>query len=968
MWLVESMVDGKTSGNGGRSTAQSGLAVAFSSPRLASPGGDQPFGLPELQRIYDTAPIGLAFLTPDCRYLYINQRLTEICGISVDDHIGATVREMVPNIAGQVEQLVQSIIEHGQPVTGIEVNGQRADKVGADRCWLTSWHPLKGADGRVLGVNVAAEEITERKRAQAATEASEQRYRALVRATTSLVWTATADGEFIDSPEWRSFTGQSLDEVRGSGWLDAVHPYDRDRARNIWQTSVEQHASFENEFRIRRKDGVYVWHQARGNAVLEDDGSVREWVGICVDIDDRKQAAEQRELLNRSVEQALSLLVSVSAAASAAYTISGLASAALERICNAQRWQFAQVWHRNDQIDRLVCSGTCVRNESEFAEFHRLSRDTAIAMGEDLPGRVWDIKTANWFEDIGFAKLPRLQAACDAGLKTALVFPVILGDEVLAVFEFFSTDKRPPNRTTLGAVDQLGRILGDIWVRKRSEAALRASEERWRSVFETSTLGISLADHNLRFVATNRALQTMLGYSDGELQSLSPIEIIAEDERATGRRRLAELREGKRDNYEIVTRFRRKDGTPLWVNTFVSTIPGNNSSPPLYFATAIDITDRHRAESELRRTATYLAEAEKLSHTGCWARNTKTGELFWSEEEWRIFALDRATTKLSYSLFVDLIHPEDRALVQELSLRAVQQQKPYDIPFRAMLRDGTIKHIRSVGTPVVQESGEVAEYIGVSMDETERVRANAAAHEAQTELARVARLTTMGELAASIAHEINQPLAAVVANGNAAIRWLDRATPDIDEAKVALKGIVKEGNRASEVIGRIRAMLRHRKPEHVSLDINDTIREVLALAMSALKSRDIAVQTELPAELPPALGDRVQLQQVIMNLVMNGADAMGSVADRPRILRIGSQVAESGGVLITVKDSGTGIDEKIQHRIFDPLFTTKSTGMGMGLSICRSIVEAHGGRLWASPGTPCGTDFQFTIPSVRPSP
>ena len=247
----------------------------------------------------------MAFLTPDCRYLYINQRLTEICGISVDDHIGATVREMVPNIASQVEQLVQSIIEHGQPVTGIEVNGQRADKVGADRCWLTSWHPLKGADGRVLGVNVAAEEITERKRAQAATEASEQRYRALVRATTSLVWTATADGEFIDSPEWRSFTGQSLDEVRGSRWLDAVHAYDRDRARNIWQTSVEKHASFETEFRIRRKDGVYVWHQARGNAVLEGDGSVREWVGICIDIDDRKQAAEQRELLNRSVEQAL---------------------------------------------------------------------------------------------------------------------------------------------------------------------------------------------------------------------------------------------------------------------------------------------------------------------------------------------------------------------------------------------------------------------------------------------------------------------------------------------------------------------------------------------------------------------------------------------------------------------------------------------------------------------------------------
>ena len=514
-------------------------------------------------------------------------------------------------------------------------------------------------------------------------------------------------------------------------------------------------------------------------------------------------------------------------------------------------------------------------------------------------------------------------------------------------------------------------LVGEVETRKRrerelqeSEARLRASEERWRSVFETSTLGIMLTDHDHRFLATNRALQAMIGYTAQELQKLSPVDLIAEEEREVARRRLAELREGKRANYEVVSRWRRKDGSPIWVNTFVSTIPGGENSPPIYFATAIDITDRHKAESELRRYATYLAEAEKLSHTGFWARNTKTGELFWSQEQWRIFGLDPDTTQLSYQVFLDLVHPEDRAPLEEDSLRAVRNKQPYDILFRALLRDGTIKHLHSVGEPQIDESGELVEYIGVTMDETERVRADAAMQRAQAELARVARLTTMGELAASIAHEISQPLAAVVVSGNAALRWLAHAPPNLEETRDLLNAIVKQGNRASEVIGRIRSLYKHSEPEYAELDINDAIREVLELTVSTLRSRDVVIQTQLPAAVPQALGDRVQLQQVIMNLIMNGADAMSAVADRPRILRIGSQIDGAGSVLVSVKDSGTGIDEAIRDRIFEPLFTTKSAGMGMGLSICRSIVEAHGGKLWATPATPHGTEFRFTIPTA----
>jgi signal transduction histidine kinase len=224
----------------------------------------------------------------------------------------------------------------------------------------------------------------------------------------------------------------------------------------------------------------------------------------------------------------------------------------------------------------------------------------------------------------------------------------------------------------------------------------------------------------------------------------------------------------------------------------------------------------------------------------------------------------------------------------------------------------------------------------------------------------------MGELAASIAHEISQPLAAVVSYGNGALRWLAQVPPNLEETRAALKGIVEAGNHAGGVFVRIRELLKHRKPEYAPLNLNEAIRDVLALTGSALRSRSVEVQTTLADDLPLASGDRVQLQQVVMNLAMNGADAMSSVTDRPRVLRVGSKVNGEGGIEVTIGDSGTGIAEAIRHRIFDPLFTTKPAGMGMGLSICRRIVEAHGGRLSALPGTPHGTEFRFTIPEANP--
>jgi signal transduction histidine kinase len=234
--------------------------------------------------------------------------------------------------------------------------------------------------------------------------------------------------------------------------------------------------------------------------------------------------------------------------------------------------------------------------------------------------------------------------------------------------------------------------------------------------------------------------------------------------------------------------------------------------------------------------------------------------------------------------------------------------------------------------------------------------------DAQMELAHVTRVTTLGELTASIAHEVNQPLAAVVANAEASLRWLDRPTPDMDAVRRSVEWIIDDGNRASEVIRRVRALANKTEIEKVALDVNDLVREVIALVQRELASQQVSLRMELAPALPMTLGDRVQLQQVMINLVMNGIEAMQSTTDRPRELVIRSRQDDAHGVLVSVTDCGVGIAAEDADRLFNAFFTTKASGMGMGLSICRSIIEAHGGRLWATANVPHGATFQFTLP------
>jgi C4-dicarboxylate-specific signal transduction histidine kinase len=313
---------------------------------------------------------------------------------------------------------------------------------------------------------------------------------------------------------------------------------------------------------------------------------------------------------------------------------------------------------------------------------------------------------------------------------------------------------------------------------------------------------------------------------------------------------------------------------------------------------------------------------------------------------------------------IDRCHQDDRMRLQQVLERAAMEKSDFNVEHRLMMPDGSVKHIRTVARLSTDEDPQSWVYVGAVIDITERKRAEGE-HERlrqlEADLAHMNRLTTMGELTASIAHEINQPLAAIVTQSEAALEFLDCDEPDLDEARDSLSSIREDGMRAGEVIRGLRALAGKSGPQLTKLDIDDVIKQVLALARGQLLRHDIVLRTKLAAD-EPVLGDRVQLQQVLLNLMMNSIEAMRGVTERTRELSVSSTLAEPGSVLVAIEDTGTGLDPAVAERMFQPFFTTKPDGLGMGLAICRSIVEAHGGRLWVSPREPHGADVRFTVP------
>jgi PAS domain S-box-containing protein len=452
----------------------------------------------------------------------------------------------------------------------------------------------------------------------------------------------------------------------------------------------------------------------------------------------------------------------------------------------------------------------------------------------------------------------------------------------------------------------------------------------------------------------------ILGFDSEKTKPSYPLfleRIHPEDRSKFDQVRSAAIREKK--DYEVEYRLLLPGGLIKHVHG-IGHCSASQSADIEYIAAAMDITERKRAQEELRRSEAFLAEGQHLSRTGSFSWRVATDEITWSEQLYRIFGFDQGVP-VTLELIGTRIHPEDLSAFEEQIERSRQGGSDVQLEFRLLMPDHSVKYLHTVAHGTRDQNGRL-EYIGAVQDVTERRLSEEALSKVRSELAHVARVTSLGVLTASIAHEVNQPLSGIITNANTCLRMLAADPPNIDGARETARRTIRDGNRASEVITRLRGLFSKKDPTIESVDLNEAAREVIALSLSKLQGERVSLRTELADDLPLVTGDRVQLQQVILNLLQNASDAMSAVDGRPRTLLIKTERDERDHVLLTMQDAGVGFEPQNQDRLFEAFYSSKSGGMGIGLSVSRSIIEAHHGRLWAAPNDGPGATFAFSIP------
>jgi PAS domain S-box-containing protein len=534
--------------------------------------------------------------------------------------------------------------------------------------------------------------------------------------------------------------------------------------------------------------------------------------------------------------------------------------------------------------------------------------------------------------------------------------------------EYFRRDGSRVPVLAGGAIFELGGNEGvgfalDLTEQKRAEEALRRSEAYLAEAQSLSHSGSWYWNVRTGEVTWSREYCAIFGF-DFEKDKPSYelfIERVHPEDRAKVEQVLwVDVRE-KRD-FHGEYRLLRPDGVIKSVLS-IGRCKASQSGDVEYIGAVIDTTERKRAEEALRRSETYLAEAQRLSHTGSFGWDVSSGEVYWSAETFRIFE-HQPISKVTVEMVVQRTHPEDRAFVQRLLDTVSHERKDFDIEHRLLMPDGSTKHVRVVGHPSTNSESGHFEFVGAVTDTTDRKRAEEERerlHQLEADLAHINRVSTMGELTASLAHEIKQPMFAAATDAETCLRWLARDQADVVEAQQAALRLIKDVSRASDIINRIVALFKKRAPQRELVDVDEVVQEMITLLRSEASRYSISIHAEFTEGLPKLMADRVALQQVLMNLMLNAIEAMKDTGT-PGKLTITTRQDENRQILISVTDTGVGLPPALAEQVFTAFFSSKPQGTGMGLPISRSIIESHGGRLWATSNSGAGATFQFTLP------
>jgi PAS domain S-box-containing protein len=860
-------------------------------------------------------PVSAWTLKPDGTPDFVNQVWLEYSGQTLDfvrSHPEAWMTAVHPEDRETASRAFWEGV-HSEQGFSFETRSLRAQD-GTYRWHLNQAVVLRDAEGKVLKFVGTTTDIDDQKLAQDVLRTSEGKLQRVIDTIPTLVWCNLPDGpnEFL-SKSWHEYTGLSPEEAHGWGWQAVFHPDDLPPLMKRWQELIVSGESGEIEARLRRHDGEYRWFLIRVAPFRNHTGAIERWYGTSTDIDDRKRA-----------EQAL----------------------------RASETNFRSIV---DSIPGLVC---VLSPEGEIELLNRQLLEYYGKTMEEMKG--W---TTN--DNVHPDDRSRTVAIFTSAIKSGTPFEFELrcrrADRVYRWFQV----RILPVRDTEARITRWYGLMTDIDDRKRAEEKLRQeerelkhSEARKAAILESALDCIMTIDHEGCITEFNPAAEHTFGYRRDEVLGMPlanviiPLSLREKHRRgfahylATGEAQVL----GKR----IETTAVRADGSEFPIELAISRIP--LEGPPSFTGYLRDITERKRAERELRRSEAFLAESQHLSRIGSFSWRVATDEITCSEQLYRIFQIDR-DAPVTFELIGTRIHPEDLSVFQEHIERCRQDRSDMQIELRLQMPDGAVKYVH-----VVAHIRGGHEYIGAVQDLSERRASEEALSKARSDLAHVSRVTSLGAMTASIAHEVNQPLSGIVTNASTCLRMLAADPPNVDGARETARRTIRDGNRMSEVIIRLRALFTKKEPTTESVNLNDAVLEVIALTIVDLQKNRVMLRSELADDLPLVRGDRVQLQQVILNLLRNGSDAMSAVEDRARQLVIRTERDEGDRVRLTVQDTGAGFDPQAVDRLFDPFYTTKGEGMGIGLSVSRSIIENHHGRLWAALNEGPGATFSFSIP------
>jgi PAS domain S-box-containing protein len=555
---------------------------------------------------------------------------------------------------------------------------------------------------------------------------------------------------------------------------------------------------------------------------------------------------------------------------------------------------------------------------------------------------------------------PLLETAAEAGYRAQQSTPLFgRGGELIGMLSTHFVRPRRPLESELRFTDLYARHAADAIERKRSEEMLRMSEKRFRRYFNLASIGMVVTFATKRIIEVNDELCNILGYDRRELLHMTWQEITHPDDVAADEAQFSRVLAGEIERYVLGKRWITKDGRIIHSVTAARCVRHSDGTVDYLVGLVQDITRRKMAEerqaaSELR----FRTLIDAIPHH-VWSF-CPDGSVGYSNR--RLESYTGLTPEEVKNGGYPALHPDDVAPVRAAWRYAFEHGTDYEMVQRIRGHHGAYRRFFCRAVPVRAENGTTIEWLGTSTDIEDRERAKEALAEARFDLSRIMRVTTMGELAASIAHEVNQPLAAIATNGEACVRWLNARPANVAEASEAALRIVRDAHRAAEIISRIRAFLKRGARQTSPTDVGEAITEAVALVQTLIRTDSVSLSVVKAPRLPRAMVDRVQLQQVILNLVLNAIESMTNVSDRRRTLDI--EVKDYDGTLmcVSVSDSGTGLQHESRKHIYEPFYTSKPHGMGMGLAISRSIVEAHGGRLWATSNAGPGTTFEFTLP------